>query len=131
MNSFTSTNQELHRRHFLYGLHAGLGSVALTAMGASPTPSAQSPAMHFPAAKARRCSFLYMEGGPSHIDNFDPKPKLQELHLREFQRSGEEQSAMSSGKRYYVQRPFAFRRAGECGAAMNTHWERLAGVADR
>lgn len=131
MNSFTSTNHEMHRRHFLYGLHAGLGSVALTAMGASPTPSAQSPAMHFPAAKARRCIFLYMEGGPSHIDNFDPKPKLQELHLREFQRSGEEQSAMSSGKRYYVQSPFAFRRAGECGAAMNTHWERLAGVADR
>lgn len=74
--------------------------------------------------------FLYMEGGPSHIDTFDPKPALNKLHMREFQRSDEHQSAMSSGKRYYVQSPFEFRKAGQAGADMNTLWENLAGVAD-
>ena len=71
-----------------------------------------------------------MEGGPSHIDTFDPKPKLRDLHLQEFNRSGEEQSAMSSGKRYYVQSPFEFKRHGESGADMCHLWENLAGVAD-
>lgn len=71
-----------------------------------------------------------MEGGPSHIDTFDPKPKLKQLHLKEFTRSGEKQSAMSSGKRYYVESPFKFRKAGESGADMCELWQNLAGVAD-
>ena len=32
--------------------------------------------------KAKRYIFLMMEGGPSHIDAFDPKPKLDQLHYR-------------------------------------------------
>ena len=36
------------------------------------------------AAKANRCIFLLMEGGPSHIDTFDPKPKLEQLHMTRF-----------------------------------------------
>ena len=114
----------MNRRDFLYGLNASLGSIAFSSM------LARAAGAHFPKAKAKRCIFLYMEGGPSHIDTFDPKPKLKELHLKEFQRSGEEQSAMSSGKRYYVQSPFEFRKAGQSGAAMNTLWKNLADVAD-
>ena len=121
----------MNRREFLYGLNASLGSIALTSMLGPSAQASGGPAPHFPAAKARRCIFLYMEGGPSHIDNFDPKPKLAKLHLQEFHRSGERQSAMSSGKRYYVQSPFAFRRAGHSGADLNTLWENLAGMADR
>jgi len=71
-----------------------------------------------------------MEGGPSHIDTFDPKPALDRLHLKEFVRKGEDQSAMSSGKRYFVKSPFRFRRAGQSGATMNVLWEELAKVAD-
>ncbi|MEZ6111773.1 MAG: DUF1501 domain-containing protein [Pirellulaceae bacterium] len=71
-----------------------------------------------------------MEGGPSHIDTFDPKPKLTELHLREFTRQGEMKSAMESGKRYYVQSPFRFRKAGECGADIAENWEHLAECVD-
>jgi len=84
---------------------------------------------HIPA-KARRCIFLMMEGGPSHIDTFDPKPDLQQLHLKEFNRGGEQKSAMESGKRYYVQSPFRFRRAGQSGADIATNWEQLAGCVD-
>ena len=121
------------RRGFLYGLSSSLGSVALTGMladraRAQAGPGAKGP--HFPGGKAKHCIFLYMEGGPSHIDTFDPKPKLKDLHLKEFERVGEEQSAMSSGKRYFVQSPFEFIKAGESGADMCTLWENLKGVAD-
>ena len=71
-----------------------------------------------------------MNGGVSHVDTFDPKAKLEELHLKEFNRSGEEQSAMSSGKRYYVKSPFEFRKTGQSGADMNKLWKNLAQVAD-
>lgn len=120
------------RRDFIYSLSASLGSIALTARLAAEQsntpPSLRSP--HFPNAKAKNCIFLYMEGGPSHIDTFDPKPKLRDLHLDEFHRTDARQSAMSGGKRYYVQSPFEFRKAGSAGADMNTLWQQLAEVAD-
>jgi hypothetical protein len=124
------------RRDFLYGLGAGLGSVALTGLlsdsanADASTRAAQPARPHFPDARAKHCIFLYMEGGPSHIDTFDPKPKLKELHLKEFNRSGEEQSAMSSGKRYYVQSPFGFSKHGQSVADMCNRWQHLPDVAD-
>ncbi len=123
------------RRDFLYSLSSSLGSVAFTSMLADSIAAesgADSAARgpHFPQAKAKHCIFLYMEGGPSHIDTFDPKPKLSELHLKEFQRGGEQQSAMSSGKRYYVESPFKFRRVGRSGVPMSEPWQHLADVAD-
>jgi len=71
-----------------------------------------------------------MAGGPSHIDTFDPKPKLAELHLKKFQRRDKFVSAMGSGDRYYVKSPFKFRKAGQSGTVMCEHWRHLAGVAD-
>lgn len=128
------------RREFLYSLGASVGSVAFTAMlGQDSTAAAPSPAPHGPPLAARsghligpakRCIFLMMEGGPSHIDTFDPKPKLGQLHLKEFTRAGKTKSAMESGKRYFVRSPFGFRKVGKCGADMAENWVHLAGVAD-
>ena len=122
------------RRDFLYGLGASIGSIAFSEISrGDDKPNVVNNAdqqAHFPKAKAKHCIFLYMEGGPSHIDTFDPKPKLKELHLKEFTRQGKEQSAMSSGKRYYVQSPFQFAKHGESGADMCDRWENLSGVAD-
>jgi Protein of unknown function (DUF1501) len=115
------------RRDALYGLGTGLGSVAFSALLAAEDKRVPKP--HAPA-KATACIFLMMEGGPSHIDTFDPKPKLRDLHLKEFQRNDKTQSAMASGKRYYVASPFSFAKVGKSGADMATNWERLAGVAD-
>jgi hypothetical protein len=66
-----------------------------------------------------------MEGGPSHIDTFDPKPELARRHMQRFKRSGEMESAMSSGERYFVQSPFDFIKAGKSGADISTPWVHL------
>lgn len=125
------------RREFLLGLGLGLGSVALTALMAEErSPDANASAGTVPSrgphhrAKAKNCIFLMMEGGPSHIDTFDPKPKLAGLHLQEFVREGKQKSAMESGRRYYVQSPFRFRKCGASGADMAKNWEHLAKLAD-
>ena len=113
----------LHRREALFGLGATLGSVAFSALLSAEEKRRRGPlapqVSHVPA-KAKACIFLMMEGGPSHIDTFDPKPKLARLHLQEFQRNDWMQSAMSSGKRYYVASPFRFRKTGKSGVEMAT-----------
>ena len=141
-----STDSGKHtRREFIYGIGTGLGSLALSSLiGCSPdkqagriiekitsppiNPLASKPAMLIPKAKA--CIFLMMEGGPSHIDTFDPKPTLEKFHLKKFSRKGENFSAMSSGNRYMVQSPFSSRKVGQSGADMCEHFQFLPQVAD-
>ncbi|MCH2025233.1 MAG: DUF1501 domain-containing protein [Verrucomicrobiales bacterium] len=122
----------MYRREFLYGVNGGLGALAFHSMlrAEEKSGSLVPKVAHFPKAKAKRCIFLYMAGGPSHIDTFDPKPKLRELHLKKFKRQSKFLSAMGSGERYYVQSPFSFVRAGKSGIEMCEHWQHLAGVAD-
>lgn len=125
----TFPHLRLARRDFLYGLGASLGSVAFTSLLADEAGRAGVAGPHLPA-KARNVIFLMMEGGPSHIDTFDPKPALERMHLKEFVREGRQKSAMESGRRYYVRSPFKFIKAGQSGADMAENWSHLAKVAD-
>jgi hypothetical protein len=77
-----STN--IARRHFLRDAFCGIGSVALasmlhqeTARGATPNANGVRKLSHLPTADA--IIFLFMAGGPSHVDTFDPKPLLNKL----------------------------------------------------
>ncbi len=123
----------ISRRELLLGSSAGLGRIALASQLAQDDAraGALTPKKgHFPA-KAKRCIFLLMEGGPSHIDTFDPKPKLDQLHMTEFTKNPTKfAAAMNTGKRYYVRSPFEFREAGSIGIPMNRLFERFAKVAD-
>ena len=75
------------RREFLARAGGGFGMVALCAMlqqdGLLAAPAESDPlspkAPHFPA-KAKHVIYLFMHGGPSHIDTFDPKPLLEKLN---------------------------------------------------
>jgi hypothetical protein len=123
------------RRNFLYGLGASIGSVALSSMlqadesrNARKSPLAVKP-QQIPG-KAKACIMLHMAGGPSHIDTFDPKPKLNDLHMQKFVRHDKFASAMASGERYFVKSPFKSRRVGEAGIEMCEHFIQLAKVAD-
>lgn len=124
----------LHRRDFLYSLGASLGSVAFTDLLASESQSqSRSPLAVRPAhvpAKAKACIMLFMEGGPSHMDTFDPKPKLADVHLKTFQRTSEKFSGMTRGNRFYVKSPFRFIKAGRAGIPMNEQFRHLSTVAD-
>ncbi len=131
------TAKQLNRRDFIYSMGASLGSVALASMlpshlnGSGATakgPLSVKPPHH--TARAKNVIFLMMEGGPSHIDTFDPKPQLGKIHLQNFTRSGENKSAMESGTRYYVQSPWKARQVGQSGAWMTEKWVHLVEVAD-
>jgi hypothetical protein len=80
------------RRDFLRSAGTGFGLLGLSYLLAREAaaegvknPLAPRPG-HFPA-RAKRCIFLFMVGGPSHIDLFDPKPALQELDGKPLPRS--------------------------------------------
>jgi len=67
------------RREFFQGAGSGLAGLALSSMlqAEAPDPLAAKPG-HY-KAKAKSVIWLFMEGGPSHLDLFDPKPKLDQL----------------------------------------------------
>ena len=74
----------LHRRAFLGRSARGVGALALANLLAKPlsTEAAQPgvlQSLHLPP-KAKRVIWLTMAGGPSHLETFDPKPKLAEMH---------------------------------------------------
>ncbi|MCB1236977.1 MAG: DUF1501 domain-containing protein, partial [Verrucomicrobiae bacterium] len=88
MNPTDSLHRLMQRRAFLGQAGLGLGSAALANLlghdlGLAAKP-AENPAAGLPGfphfrAKARRVIFLCMAGGPSHLETFDYKPKLDEL----------------------------------------------------
>ena len=72
--------QNALRRDFLTTASSGLGGVALSSLLQQDAGAATaSPVTHF-APRAKACIFIYMAGGPSHVDMFDPKPLLTERH---------------------------------------------------
>ncbi len=73
------------RREFIYSLGASLGSVAFSSLLAEEAKTNPlAPKQGHLLSKAKNVIFLMMEGGPSHIDTFDPKPMLAKMHLKEF-----------------------------------------------
>lgn len=125
-NDSTPAIANLLRRDAMFGMGAGLGSIALQSLLRADDNLAAGDN----TAPAKHCIFLMMEGGPSHIDTFDPKPELTRRHLEEFNRSGEMESAMSSGTRYFVKSPFDFVKAGQSGADISAPWVHLKEMVD-
>ena len=97
------------RRHFFHDCGIGLGSMALGSLLARDTqaapatnPLAPKPP-HFPA-KAKAVIFLFMAGGPSQFELFEPKPELQKLHGQPIPES------FVKGKRFAFMDTFAKNR---------------------
>ncbi|MEM9237315.1 MAG: DUF1501 domain-containing protein [Verrucomicrobiota bacterium] len=108
----------------MFGLGASLGSVAFSDLLAKdavlPGPLSPKPPMH--PAKAKACIMLFMEGGPSQMDTFDPKPELDRMHKTESKRTG----GLEHGYKFYVGSPFKSRKVGESGLEMSDQWVHLA-----
>ncbi len=85
MNDRHPVSSPLSRREALRRVACGIGSVALAALLGEEAVAAEAVnplaprAAHF-SAKTRRVIFLFMHGGVSHVDTFDPKPRLAEMN---------------------------------------------------
>ncbi len=129
----------LSRRRLLSHMGAGFGTLGLASLladqgllgsAAGAAPAAANPlspkAPHF-AARAKRVIFLFMNGGPSHVDTFDPKPELAKY-------AGQQPEELTKNYPRSVGKlfpsPFQFRKYGENGVDVSELYPHVAGVID-
>jgi hypothetical protein len=127
MNPLLQFAQNMTRRQLLSGSSKALGTAALASLcsssltGAAETSQTTASGLpglpHF-APKAKRAIYLFMAGGPSHIDTFDYKPELRKIHGTELPasiRMGQRITGMTSGQKSFpcVAPMFKFDRFGE------------------
>ncbi len=114
------------RRDFLHRTAAGFGMVGLSGLlGSRALAESASRQTHF-APKAKRVIFLFLNGGPSHLDTFDPKPALK-THEGE-QPSGElYRKYKGTG---FVPSPLNFAKHGRSGIEVSETLPNTASVID-
>lgn len=120
------------RRQFFSRTGMALGSAALASLLAEDSGA---PVPHFPA-KVKRVIFLFMSGGPSQIETFDYKPKLEELRTAELRasiRMGQRLTGMTASQASFPLAPsiFPFARRGQCGMWVSDLLPHTAAIADR
>ncbi len=112
----------INRRQMLQAGATGFGWLALSALAQDPafggTPSLPRP--HFPA-RAKSVIFLFMDGGVSHVDSFDPKPALA---------AHEGQPWPGDHSRKWVKSPWKFARHGESGMWVSELFPHIATCVD-
>ena len=112
------------RRHLLKSTAQGFGWLALSSLLAQDRPALAAP--HF-RPRAKNVIFCFMDGGVSHVDSFDPKPKLTELDGRPFNDS---RNPTARGNRQWLRSPWAFRRHGQSGLPVSELFPHIAKCAD-
>jgi Protein of unknown function (DUF1501) len=129
MNSNVTPLTFLTRREMLRRMGAGFGMMSLAGLLGTRQAFGANPALtHQPnlTPRAKRVIYLFMNGGPSHVDTFDPKPALK-THEGE-QPSGDlYKKSKGSG---FLPSPFKFCRRGRSGIEVNETLPRLGNVID-
>lgn len=137
----------LGRRHFLQSTAGVAGWAALTNLlsrnGRSAAPAAEAsprrtgglPDLPHFAPKAKHVIYLFQSGGPSHLELFDYKPKLKDLHGTELPdsiRQGQRLTGMTSGQKSFpvISPKFAFAQHGKSGAWLSELLPHTAKVVD-
>ncbi|MGE3315404.1 MAG: DUF1501 domain-containing protein, partial [Planctomycetaceae bacterium] len=114
---------------------AGFGSVALAALLSEESLSAESARTdglapqktHF-KPRARSVIFLYMDGGPSQVDTFDPKPQLAKEHGQKFKMKVQPTQFDNVG--LVLKSPWEFRQRGESGLPVSDLFPHVAKCVD-
>ncbi|MCY2967770.1 MAG: DUF1501 domain-containing protein [Planctomycetota bacterium] len=140
--NFFEMQRLLTRRNFLSRTSAGLGAAAvasllnpaLAAPTSSPENALAAALPHF-APKAKRVIYLFMSGGPSHIDLYDPKPKLAELHGQELPASVRGQQRVTlmtrnQGQFLVAASKFKFIKHGASGQELTEMLPHIGKIAD-
>ncbi len=126
------------RREWLRRTGAGFGSLALASLlcqdgGAADRSSnpLASLAPHYPA-KIRSVIFLFMYGGPSHVDLFDPKPTLAKYDGQAIPVFNQDDVFMSGKtKNIAMKSPYKFAKYGQSGIEISETYPELAKHADK
>ena len=119
------------RREFLARNATGFGLVALSGLLADDEARAASlraPGVDF-EAKAKNVIFLYMSGGVSQVDSFDPKPRLNDEHGKPMPVPVQRTQFNQNGNIFGT--PFEFRQWGECGMPISNMFPNVAQHADK
>lgn len=130
----------LHRRAFLGRTALGLGTVALATLIGRAGERGSAPGLapgvtglpHF-APKAKRVIFLYMSGGPSQFETFDPKPKLAALDGQPMPTSvtaGQPIAQLQGQKLYCFAPQIPFRKHGKSAQEISDFLPNIASIAD-
>ena len=120
------------RRHLLQSSAVGFPMLALRGLleadtfGQGPNPLASRLAHHAPRAK--RILFLFMKGGPSQVDTFDYKPRLQKDHGKPLPFDKPRVQFADTGK--LLGSPWTFSQHGECGLPVSELFPHTARHAD-
>lgn len=129
--------QGTSRRHWLASAGCGFGALAFNAFAsqiASAADSSSSLQRPHHAAKAKRVIFLYMHGGVSHVDSFDPKPILRQYDGKNLPFKGLDGLDVAlkdkAGNGRVLDTVFQFKQRGESGAWISDLWPHLAEHAD-
>jgi hypothetical protein len=135
-HTFHPEHLALTRRQLLHRCGMGLGALALGEMLAPAMAEAAKSAVqsnplaprgsHFPT-KAKHVIHLFMNGGPSHVDTFDPKPMLSKYHGKPLPMENlktERPTGAGFGS------PFTFRRYGQSGIEVSDLFARTAESID-
>src|SRR6186997_2391000 len=119
------------RREFLWQVGGGFAGLALADLMTSEALAASPLAQKLPhfAAKAKHCVFLFMNGGPSQVDTFDPKPALTKYHGTAY--TGDAKVG-SNGRAigHLMQSPFEFQQHGQSGLPISNLFPHTARHAD-
>ena len=116
------------RREMLKTATAGFGTLALSALMAEEAYAGLRPVSgpHYrPRAKA--VIFCFMDGGVSHIDSFDPKPKLTEHNGGLV---GKVENVTAGGTRKWLKSPWSFKQYGQSGLPVSELFPGAASIAD-
>ncbi len=100
------------RRQFLHSARIGLGGVALSELIARDASASSGVAPHF-LPRAKRVIFLFMHGGPSHVDTFDYKPELEKRDGKPLPFDKPRIQFAQTGN--LLRSPWKFQQYGQCG----------------
>lgn len=133
MNSHTA-GSGLSRRQLLHSATCGFGSLALLGLAsrvAQASSGAVAPAEPHFRPRAKRVIFLFMGGGPSQADLFDPKPLITKNHGQEIAAPVDDQQIRVGVEKFLAMGPVApVRKRGESAMKISDLLPNLAGLAD-
>ena len=117
------------RRDFLTRCGMGMGSLAFGSLFSEPASAALNPLTpkqpHF-RARAKRVIHLFMNGGPSQVDTFDPKPELTKYHGKKIPLELKTERPTGAA----LKSPYSFKKYGESGLEISELFPNVARSAD-